>query len=91
MIDVKSLNPLEKKVNRELLKYAVQRQIFCEFSGNVLDVRRAVLVETGTRSWVVSTDRWDEVKDSILSLPELTGKVNVIDGRDYYTPSGRAR
>jgi hypothetical protein len=91
MIDVKSLNPLEKKVNRELLKYAVQRQIFCEFSGNVLDVRRAVLVETPGRAYVVNTERWDEVKDDILGHPALAGKVTVYDGRDYYTPSGRAR
>ena len=35
----------ERFLGRELLKAAVMRQIFCPYSGRVLDVRDAVLID----------------------------------------------
>lgn len=85
------LSQIARRANREILKYAVQRAMFCEFTGSVLDVRRAVLVEAPHKSYIITTEHWDKVKDSILDHPSLAGKVKVLDGRDYYTASGRAK
>jgi hypothetical protein len=94
---VSDLSPLERRVNRESLKFSVQRQIFCPYTDRILDVRRAVLLTVkGTATcveYIMHADHWDDVKLSILAAygdkPGYT--IDVIDGRDYYTDSGRAR
>lgn len=85
------LSQIARKANREILKWSVCKKIFCDFTGTVLDVRRAVLIEGPTRSYACTTEHWDTVKDSVLAHPATAGKVKVIDGRDYYTASGRAK
>lgn len=95
------MDAIEAKVNRELIKYAVQRAIFCPYTGQVLDMRRAVLVQVkGGGSFIMTADWWDAQKANVLlgiedaknagAIPADT-QVEVLDGRDYYTPSGRAR
>ena len=94
---VSDLSPLERRVNRESLKFSVQRQIFCPYTDRILDVRQAVLLtvkgQVSCVEFVMHANHWDGVKDSVLaaygSKPGYV--VDVIDGRDYYTPSGRAR
>jgi hypothetical protein len=95
------MDALQAKVNRELIKFAVQREIFCPYTKVVLDVRRAVLIQqTGAGAIVCSADYWDKVRGSVLNGIEdakAAGRlpadyaVEVLDGRDYYLPSGRAR
>ncbi|MEH1014614.1 hypothetical protein V6U90_16070 [Micromonospora sp. CPCC 206060] len=73
-------------VNRETLRHAVARAIFCRYSGKVLDVRTAVLVEAskGERRSMEVLDGadWDSVKDAALAkFAELGWMVEVIDGR----------
>lgn len=85
------LSQIARKANRETIKFAVQKYMFCDFTGSVLDVRRAVLVESPHKTYIVTTTWWDKVKDSLLAHPSLVGKVKVIDGRDHYTASGRAK
>lgn len=88
---------LSKAENRQLLKAAVQAEIFCPFTGGVLDVRRAVLVQiSGGRAYVMSAAHWDAVRDSVTSaltnIAQLSGAtIDVIDGRELFTASGRAK
>lgn len=84
-------------VNREALRYAVQRQITCPQSGRLLDVRTAVLVElTGPDGKTVSAAYdarwWDEVRERVEV--DLAGKgftVTVHDGRTLFGRKGRKK
>lgn len=81
-------------VNQQVLKYAVQRQIFCQATGQVLDQRRAVLVtltNTSTtppahRSVILTATAYDKRKDSFLAAvkerPAI--KLEVLDGRELF-------
>ncbi|NLU77783.1 hypothetical protein HCA58_05105 [Micromonospora sp. HNM0581] len=76
----------EKYLDRETLLYAVQRQITCERTGQVLDVDSAVMV-----TWVKGEQRvatvltggaWDEVAEQVRAkVAELGATLEVIDGR----------
>jgi hypothetical protein len=71
----------EHYVDRELLRFAVQRAIFCPVSKVVLDVRTAVLVDardTGKGMAVMTADVFDERK---AALDEQIGTYTVVDGR----------
>lgn len=76
--------------NREALRYAVQRTIFCPQSGRVLDVRRAVLVEITmpdgkVRSGVYDADWFDSVRHKLevgLEADRMTMAVH--DGRELF-------
>ncbi|MFI7283103.1 hypothetical protein ACIBOV_22865 [Micromonospora chersina] len=77
----------EKFLNREVLRHAVMRQITCERTGQVLDVRTAVMVtwiKGDSRSAVVVTgEAWDEVGESVRAkVAELGAELEVIDGRE---------
>lgn len=48
---------LQQHVQKQFLKFAVQRQITCPITGTVLDVRKAVLVETETGQTVAVISR----------------------------------
>jgi hypothetical protein len=63
----------DKFLGRELLRSAVQRMIFCPYTGNVLDVRSAVLVD-GTDAqpkslgmFVMSGQAWALAKEAFLA------------------------
>jgi hypothetical protein len=74
---------------RELLRYAVQRQIFSPYGGEVLDVSRAVLIDGtdhGGRMSIMSAAEYDKVLASLTaSGTTLEGafghEVDVHDGR----------
>lgn len=86
------MTDVEVTVNREVLRYAVQRAIFCPVTNNVLDVRRAVLVTisvTGQRDviQIMTATAWDvaeqRVRDGILAqYPDAT--FEVLDGRELF-------
>ena len=83
----------ERKMQAAVVKAAVMRAIFCPFTGQVLDMRRAVVIDTGTRMFVCTATHWDEVRPSFEEHlgAEAMAKVKVYDGRELYTPSGRVR
>lgn len=82
----------ERRAQAAIVKAAVVRAIFCPFTGDVLDMRRAVVVDTGTKLFVCTGTHWDTVKDDIYSAMAGLGKeIKVYDGRELYTPAGRVR
>jgi hypothetical protein len=79
-------------VNREVLKYAVMRQIFCPRSGMVLDIRRAVLftvalpdvdgVKGKSASECVDGAKFDEIRPALEAACAAKGvSLEIIDGR----------
>lgn len=78
---------LELFANRELLRYAVGRQIWCPHTKTCLDVRTAVLVDAKrggetVSSTVLAGDAWDKISTTALArLAEMGLDVEVIDGR----------
>lgn len=86
------MNEVERRLSREALRYAVQRRISCPVSGEILDIRSAVLVEAydGDRlatSLVVTAKVYDEtVKKNVDSSTGSLGmyRVEVFDGRQLF-------
>ncbi len=91
---------MERTLNRNLLKYAVQRAIF-NSDGSVADVRKSVLVEVflpngvGGRDTHAMTlfssadfDRLPDLAETVRNLPEGS-VIEVWDGR-YLFGSGRS-
>lgn len=65
---------LAAKVELETRRYAVARQITCPVTGEVLDVRTAVLVECneGRTSFALSREGWRRRKDALRErIPDL--------------------
>ena len=82
-------------VNHALLVYGVQRQIFCQRTGDILDTRRAVMVtitKGAARQGIMLTgEAWDEVAEDVrASAAEIGAVVEVIEGRSY-TSKGELR
>jgi hypothetical protein len=84
--------PLDDRfLGRELVKAAVQRQIFCPFSNVILDMRRAVLLDStdapqGGTMTIMTGDVYDKLlgilADQGSSLEAAYGRpVVVYDGR----------
>lgn len=85
----------ERTLHRETLKYAVTRQIFDKVTGDVLDVRRAVLVEVtvvggGHAIEVMTVDRFEDaygghegVARIVAELP-AGSTIEVEDGRGLF-------
>ena len=84
------LDPFRRKMQRELLKFAIQssRTFMCEFSGKPLDVRKSVLITMkkdgkDLKDYLMDGEHWDKHKAGIMS--KLAGKpgyeIEVIDGR----------
>lgn len=86
---------MENIVNKETLKGAVMRQITCEISGRVLDVRTAIHVEVTMKNGrilttTVHSDEEEELNrriNRIKDLPNVAG-IKAYDGRDLF---GRKR
>lgn len=86
------MNELERRLNRETLRHAVGRTITCIVTGEILDVRNAVLVEAWrgdrlTTSLVVSAGAYDErVKANVASTSASRPDVRlvVLDGREIF-------
>jgi hypothetical protein len=89
---------LETGANRTILRAAVMRQIMCPFSGDVLDVRRAVLIDgsdyertdgKGRGKMVIMTaeifDAAVERAGGLEKLAEgLKFRFDVYDGRELF-------
>lgn len=80
------ISPANKRAGRQLVKAAVMRQIFCPFTGTIMDMRRAVVVDTGTRQFVMHATHWDEVKDRFFEHigDDAAKRVSVYDGRELF-------
>lgn len=86
------ISPEDKRVGRMIVKAAVMREIFCPFTGVVLDMRRAVVIVTPTRSFVCTGAHWDEAVAKVGGLDALraalagklgrAAEVDVYDGRE---------
>jgi hypothetical protein len=82
-----------RTVNREILKAAVQKIMFCQVSQEVLDVRNAVLIEahrgeTLATRLIVTGDLYDSVvrknvEESTGSLADVT--LSIYDGRELFS------
>lgn len=90
---------IDAAMDRETLKYAVQRVIFCPLSEVVLDIRTAVYIEitmadgTSGGSSVFDGKAWDEVYAE--KMPALCAEkgitLKVVDGRIVNAPKAKPR
>ena len=76
------ISPEDKKVGRALVKAAVMRAIFCPYTGQVLDMRRAVYVEGRKHSYVMTAAHWDSLPES--SRRTILANAKVYDGRELF-------
>lgn len=79
---------IEQEVNKQLLLHMVQRHMFCDISGKILDVDDAVFI-TGNRGeeivarHIMTGDVWDDGKARVEALATEAGfTLEVIDGRE---------
>ena len=75
-------------IDREALKHAVSRHIFCQRTGVILDVRTAVLftVIKGEQrgAMVLTGTAWDAIAEQTAALADEAGAaLEVIDGRQF--------
>ena len=88
------ISPANRKAGRALVKAMVMHEIFCPFTGVVLDMRRAVVIVTPTGSFVSTGAHWDdrmaEVGGFDAFLADVSKKlgrpvqVEVYDGRELF-------
>jgi len=84
------ISPEDKLAGRALVKAAVMREIFCPYTGDILDMRRAVVVDTGTTSFVCTARHWDELlaehPTTLADMKRLNGgrPVKLYDGRELF-------
>lgn len=89
-------DPTDSAINREVLLAAVMRQIFCQKTGRVLDIRTAVLTtitreaDADRKAVNVSVIMTGEAFDAVggydhakATAATCGGTFEVIDGRDY--------
>lgn len=82
----------QRRADAAIVKAAVVRHIFCPFTGDLLDMRRAVVVDTGTKVFVCTAKHWDLVKaDIFAAMAAMEKEIKVLDGRELFTPAGRVR
>lgn len=75
----------DKFLARELIKAAVMRQIFCPYTGVILDMRRAVLLDgsdNGHGIIILDGKAWDLVKVDFLAV--YSEEYDVYDGRELW-------
>lgn len=74
---------MQTTILRNILKHAVCRQIFCPFCDTILDMKKAVLCDLGSKAIIACADCWDaHGKPAVDSLsPESQAKVDISDGR----------
>lgn len=87
-------------VNRAVLRGAIARQIFCEKSGQILDIRTSVLVtithQSGnTKAMALIGSEWDKISANaeVLKTKGIIKNIEIIDGRiinNTRTRKGRA-
>lgn len=83
------ISPANKRAGRQIVKAMVMREIFCPYTGAVMDMRRAVVVDSGYQTFVCAATHWDKI---VLNYPgglaamERANKrpVTVYDGRELF-------
>lgn len=83
------ISPANKRAGRQLVRAMVMREIFCPYTGAVMDMRRAVVVDSGYQTFVCAATHWDKI---VLNYPgglaamERANKrpVTVYDGRELF-------
>ena len=79
------ISPANKQAGRAIVKAAVMRAIFCPFTGVVLDMRRAVVVDTGVDPYVMEATHWDEVREHFdAMMADRQRAYTVYDGRELF-------
>lgn len=83
------ISPANKRAGRQLVRAAVMRAIFCPYTNVILDMRRAVVIDTGTRTMVCSATFWDkrlaEQPDLVAEMERAAKRpVKVYDGRELF-------
>lgn len=78
------ISPANKRAGRMLVKAAVMRAIFCPFTGVVLDMRRAVVVATPSKMFVMAATHWDALSESARDVIKGRANVTVYDGRELF-------
>jgi hypothetical protein len=76
------LSPEAKKLGQAIVKGAVMRAIFCPYTGQVLDMRRAVYVAGRKHSYVMAAAHWDSLSESSRST--IRANATVYDGRELF-------
>ena len=85
-----TMSDLDRRVNREVLKYAVQRAITCALTGKVLDKRTAVSVTvinaSGKRgAMVCDGPAYDGIKDALIAEAlKKNATLEILDGRELH-------
>lgn len=75
----------DRRAGRMIVKAAVMREIFCPYTGVILDMRRAVVVVSSTSQVVCAATHWDTVKDGVLAtFTKARLSVDVYDGRELF-------
>lgn len=82
-----------REIQRQALRYAVQRAIFCPVTGEVLDMRRAVDVTVRRNGAIATTmvmaaHAWDTQGPAAMSavseaFPDATWEI--LDGRELWS------
>src|SRR6185312_11610847 len=82
------ISPENKRAGRQIVKAAVMREMFCPYTGVILDMRRAVVVSTPNRMFVCAATHWDKVvqglADAGKTITELAPDTTVYDGRELF-------
>lgn len=82
-------SPMVRRINRDLLKYAVGHAVFCPACQNIMDYRRAVLVTVSRGSDTLVTKClcakcWDPKQSTFTAAMVEKGlSVELVDGRKY--------
>jgi hypothetical protein len=88
--DDEAARQVRRHIDKSSLRFYVQRQIFCQITGQVLDVRRAVALRAEdpaghTATVVMTGDAWDASKEKVLANAAAGGiKTEVLDGRELH-------
>lgn len=73
------MNVLEEKVAKETLRYHVARQMTCQITGRVLDVKTSILVEVEMKSGNRVSQVYHEDHDVNTMIENLRTLANVKD------------
>lgn len=80
------ITPEDKRIGRMIVKAAVMREMFCPYTHEVLDMRRAVVAVTSTQSFVCTGAYWDRTGGASerVKAAVASGDVHVYDGRELF-------
>jgi len=82
------ISPENKRAGRQIVKAAVMREMFCPYTGVILDMRRAVVVSTPSKMFVCAATHWDKVAQGLAdagkTITELAPDTTVYDGRELF-------